>query len=355
MNSPRFAKRSALTLFIASATLVTLATAGCSSGSTESPAQETSPEVSTDVSAGAKTGFPLTLTNCGIDVTYENPPERVVALDQMAAEILIKLGVGDRLIGVGYQPDAIPEEIAVEYKAVPTISDPGDIPSHEAVLEAQPDFVYTMYTRFFTAENAGEREELHNLGVATYLTELTCAYGEAVEDVSFEMLFQEYQDLGAIFGVDEAAAAFAAEQRAILEAGVASAATVEGTPSVMWFYSTYDGVPVVAGPGLLPQHVTELVGAENVFDDAASTWPETSWEEVAARSPDVIILADLSRGLPGDSAADKIEILKADPVTSQLEAVKQDRFIVVPGRYMEPSYATVNVVPVVADGLVALF
>ena len=75
---------------------------------------------------------------------------------------------------------------------------------------------------------------------------------------------------------------------------------------------------------------------------------------MAARDPQVIVLADLTRGKPGDSAAEKIEILKSDPLTSKLDAVKNDRFIVVPGRYMDPSIGSVAAVPVVAEGLAEL-
>jgi iron complex transport system substrate-binding protein len=168
------------------------------------------------------------------------------------------------------------------------------------------------------------------------------------------MLYQEYKDLGAIFDVPSAATKFIAEQKAVVKDGLATAEGIQGTPKVMWFYSTYEGTPYAAGPGGLPQHVTDLVGAKNVFDDASTKWPEVSWDEVAARNPDVIILADLTRGKPGDSAKEKIEILKKDPLTSQLDAVRNDRFIVVPGRYMDPSYGSVHAVPAVADGLVRL-
>lgn len=300
------------------------------------------------------TAYPLTRENCDTEVTYPAPPQRAVTLNQAAAEILIRLGVGDRIVGTGYQIDEVPADIADEYGAIPLLAENGASVAHEALLGAQPDFVYSQFASFLSAAEAGERAELHALGVPTYLTEFDCVFHESVADASFAMLFDEYRALAEIFDVPAAGERLVAEQQAVVDAGVATAQAVTGEPTVMWFYSTYEGVPYVAGPGGLPQHVTDIVGARNVFADAGTKWPETSWDEVAARNPSVIVLADLTRGEPGDTAQEKIEILKSDPLTAQLDAVRGDRFIVVPGRYMDPSHGSVAAVPAVAEGLVEL-
>ena len=97
-----------------------------------------------------------------------------------------------------------------------------------------------------------------------------------------------------------------------------------------------------------------MLGAENIFRDAANKWPEVSWDEIALRDPDVIVLADLTRGYPGDTAKEKIDFLKKDPLTSTMDAVIHERFIVVPGQYMDPSIHSVQALPTVARGLVDL-
>ncbi|MDR2379975.1 MAG: ABC transporter substrate-binding protein [Bifidobacteriaceae bacterium] len=339
----------------ASAIVIASLLVGCSQPSeTASPGPSASGTGAATEAPAATAAFPVTIETCGVEVTYEQPPERAVALDQQGTEILLKLGVGDKIVGTAYQVDTPPEELAEAYGAIPMLAPPDETLPHEVLLEAQPDFVYSMFSSFFTPDGSGEREELHALGIRTYLTEFSCGYGEQVGGVSFDLLFEEYQDLGAIFGVPDAAAALVAEQQEVLDRALDAATAIDPATTVVWFYSTYNGVPITAGPGLLPQHVSDLVGVKNVFDDAASTWPETSWDEVAARNPDVIILADLTRGRAGDSAADKIEFLKADPVTAELDAVKNDRFIVMPARYMDPSYASVEAVPTLVDGLLAL-
>ncbi|MFE0678120.1 ABC transporter substrate-binding protein [Streptomyces sp. NPDC058867] len=297
------------------------------------------------------TAYPFTLENCGTDVTYEAAPEKVVTLNQTAAEILIHLGVGDRIVGSGYEIEKAPAAIAEEYDKIPILSGEGETVKHEKLLEAQPDFVYSSFASFLAKEAAGDRKELHELGVPTYLTEFDCSYHEAVADADFDMLYEEYRRLGRIMGVPDAGEKLATEQQAVVDKAVAEVEKT-GTPlKVMWFYSTYDGTPWAAGPGGLPQHISELVGVENIFEDAKTKWAEVSWDEVAARNPDVIILADLTRGEPNDTAKEKIELLKKDPLTRKLSAVKDDKFITIPGTHMDPSYGSASAVPALVDGL----
>ncbi|MFG3193733.1 ABC transporter substrate-binding protein [Streptomyces omiyaensis] len=301
--------------------------------------------------ATSATAYPLTLENCGTDVTFEAGPEKVVTLNQTAAEILIRLGVGDRIAGTGYEIEKTPPAIAAAYERIPVLSAPGAEIKHEKLLEAQPDFVYGSFASMFTKEQSGTREQLHDLGVPTYLTEFDCDYHASVADADFAMLFEEYRRLGRIMGVPEAGEKLAAEQKAVVDKAVSAVEKRDEPLKVMWFYSTYEGIPWAAGPGGLPQHISGIVGAENIFADARTKWAEVSWDEVAARDPDVIILADLTRGEPNDTAREKIELLKKDPLTSRLAAVEGDRFITVPGSHMDPGYGSASVVPALVDGL----
>lgn len=323
-----------------------LTLAGCAAA----PASETD---SAAAAGEGTTSYPLNIQNCDTKVTVEQAPERAVSLNQSATEIMVQLGLADRMAGTSYETDPVPSDIADAYESIPLLTD--GLLKHETLLEAQPDFVYSSFASFLTAENAGERAELHELGVPTYLSEFDCTYHEAVEGgATFEMLFDEIETIARIFDVPDAGEELVAEQRAVVDEGLQAAEQIEGTPSLVWFYSTASSsaTPSVAGPGGLPQTVTEMLGAENAFSDASTKWPEVSWDEVAERDPDVLVLADLSRGYPGDTAEEKIEFLKNDPLTSTMDAVVNDRFIVVPGQHMDPSVHSVQAVPTIAQGLI---
>lgn len=323
----------------------TLGLAGCATAS--APASD-----DTAAAAGGDT-FPLTIENCDTDVTIERSPQRAVSLNQSATEIMIALGLEARMAGTSYETDPIGDDIADAYAEIPLLTD--GLLKHETLLEAEPDFVYSSFASFLTAENAGERTELHDLGVPTYLSEFDCTYHAAVDGgATFDMLFDEIETIAQIFDVPEAGEEVVAAQQAVIDEGLEIAEQIEGSPKLVWFYSTAASAstPSVAGPGGLPQTVTEMLGAENLFSAAATKWPEVSWDEIALRAPDVIVLADLTRGYPGDTAEEKIDFLKSDPLTSTMDAVINDRFIIVPGQYMDPSIHSVQALPTVAQGLV---
>lgn len=83
-------------------------------------------------------------------------------------------------------------------------------------------------------------------------------------------------------------------------------------------------------------------------------WFAGGWEKIADRNPDVIVLADLTRGGDGDSAEAKKRFLRADPVASKLDAVRHNRFVVVPGSAVDPSLRSVSAVEAVSKGLGSL-
>ncbi|MFI1935849.1 ABC transporter substrate-binding protein [Streptomyces purpureus] len=333
------------TISIVCTALTVLVVAGCA----DEPSSGADAKAA--ATATSATTYPFTLKNCGTDVTYKAAPKKAVTLNQTAAEILIHLGVGDRIAGTGYEIEKTPPAIAAQYEKIPLLSAPGAEIKHEKLLEAQPDFVYGSFASMFTKEQSGERKQLHDLGVPTYLTEFDCTYHESVADADFTMLFEEYRRLGKIMGVSEAGEKLASEQQAVVDKAVGAVKKRDKPLKVMWFYSTYEGTPWAAGPGGLPQHMSKLVGVENIFADAKTKWAEVSWDEVAARNPDVIVLADLTRGEPNDTAEEKIALLKKDPLTSKLAAVKGDRFITIPGSHMDPGYGSASAVPTLVAGL----
>lgn len=100
-----------------------------------------------------------------------------------------------------------------------------------------------------------------------------------------------------------------------------------------------------------PRHHHRRRGATNAFADNRQLWPEISWESILDRDPDVLVLADLTRGDDGDSAEAKIRFLESDPVARRLTAVRERRWIVLPGSAMDPSLRNVDAVEALAAGL----
>jgi iron complex transport system substrate-binding protein len=260
---------------------------------------------------------PVEVTNCGTEVVFDAAPERVVTIKSTSTEMLLALGLGDRIVGTAFQDGPVPEQWAADATGLVSIAD--KVPSEEVVLELEPDLVYAGWESNFSPEGAGERAELASLGVNSYVSPSACQSADQPAKLSFENIFGDIQQVADIFRVD--AAPLIAEQRAALEAIEPAG---DGR-TALWFSSGSDTPYVGAGIGA-PQLVLETVGLENIAGDIDATWAPFNWEAVVDADPDFIVLVDAT----WNDVAKKIGILESNPATANLTAVKEGKYLIVP-------------------------
>lgn len=267
----------------------------------------------------------VSTTTCGVTAEFDQPVERIVSIKSSVTEAVVALGAADRLVGVAALDGPLPAHVTgVDDSAwevsLPVIAE--RVPSFEAVAELEPDAVLAGWESNLSADGAGERAMWADLGVPTWVSPSACRDPHLQpEKLSFDDVFAEIRTLGHVLGEDDAAARLVAAQRAAL------AVTEEATAPLraLWWSSGTDTPFVGAGIGA-PQLVMETAGLVNIAADIRDTWTSMSWEEVAARAPDVIVLVDSS----WNTAAHKREALAANPVTAALDAVVHERYLVVP-------------------------
>ncbi|BDZ55017.1 putative F420-0 ABC transporter substrate-binding protein [Agromyces marinus] len=292
----------------------------------------------------AESGHPVTIDNCGTEVTFESAPERVVAIKSSTLELMLALGIGDRVAAVAFTDGPPPAEYAGAAEGIATLSD--KVPSQEVVLEAEPDLVFAGWESNLTAEGAGERDTLEQLGVRTYVAPAACkGDGYMPDPLTFEHVFASFEEAGDIFGVPEAADGLVADQRAAL---AAITPDDEGL-TALWYSSGGDQPFVGAGIGA-PQMIMDAAGLDNVAADVRDTWTSLSWEAVVEANPDVIVLVDAA----WNTAAAKIERLEANPATAAMPAVQNRRYVVVDFPATEAGVRNVDAVASIVEQLGAL-
>lgn len=299
----------------------------------------------------AAAGFPITVQNCGRDVVIDTPPQRAVSLNQGSTEILLSLGLADRMVGSATWTDPVRENLAEDNAKVPQLA--VNKPSLETVLDAEPDFVSASFAGTLGPGGVADRDQFDSLGVPTYLAPSDCVGRMSVDtdgprDEPFTMaaIYQEIRDIARIFDVTERGEELIAE----LEQRMQNSRLDSDADLAYWFSDIR--APYFGGCCGSPGVITDTVGARNIFLDTTDEWPQVSWEVIADRDPDVLVLADLSRRtIDGDALAAKIEFLESNPVTSRLTAVREKRYIVVNGADLNPSIRTVDGTEKVADGL----
>ena len=278
--------------------------------------------------------YPLTLDNCGYTITINQAPERVVTIKSTATEMLLSLGLGDHIVGVGFQDGPLPPHLALAGAGLPVLSD--KLPSQEVVLEAEPDFIYGGWESNFAADGAGERPTLAGLGVATYVAPAACRSIKPAK-LTFEQLFEQIGELGTIFDAQEAANRLITDQQAILNA---IAPDPRGL-TALW-YSSGTKTPYVGAGSNAPAMIMEALGIANIYADIDEGWTSASWEAIVDANPDVIVLVDAA----WNSAEQKKTLLAENPITSQLDAVINQRYLVIP---FPASEAGIRNVPATAD------
>lgn len=282
----------------------------------------------------AQTSYPLTIENCGTTVELAAPPSRVVTIKSTATEMLLALGLENRIVGVGFQDGPVPQQWAAGAAALPVLSD--KLPSQEVVLEVEPDLVYGGWESNFAADGAGERGTLAALGVSTYVSPAACRSIKPVK-LTFDALFAEIGEIGTIFDAKSAADALVAEQKAEL----AALKSDNRGLTALW-YSSGTKAPYVGAGSNAPAMIMEALGLSNIMADVDDGWVAASWEAVVDANPDVIVLVDAA----WNSAEQKKKLLAENPITSQLDAVVNQHYLIVP---FPASEAGVRNVPATVD------
>ncbi|MGA5430096.1 ABC transporter substrate-binding protein [Streptomyces koyangensis] len=335
------------TSLAASCAVLGLLLTACGGGDSE-PAAETK-------AAGA-----TTLENCGRTITVEQPPQRAVSLNQGSTEILLSLGLADRMAGTATWTDPVLPHLAKENAKVKRLAD--NNPSFEKVLDEEPDFVTASFESTLGKGGVATRKAFEDLGVGTYVSPADCAKsdtgdgdGSRDQPLTLADIHGEVTDLAKVFGVEERGKKLVADLTR--RAGKATdglstkKAPEDERPTLLYWFANAEA-PYMGGCCGAPGIITEAVGAKNVFDDTQDEWPQINWETVADRDPDVLVIGDLTRkSQTAESAAKKIAFLESSPATRTMTAVKKKRYVLLSGAAMNPSIRTVDGIEEVAAKL----
>lgn len=288
-----------------------LALTACTAGADEGPSGERA-----------------TLSNCGQQRAFPAPAERIFVNDSNLVSMLLALGAGDQVVAVtGIEGD---EEVLAEHygdvvAALPQVS--GDYPTLESVLAARPDVMVAGWSYGYDETRRLTPDTLRQRDIAAYVLTESCRQdgGEARGIVDpWTALRDDLTNLGVITGREDEAAGVVADIDERLDA-LREAPVPEEAP-VLFLFDSGEKAAFTSGAFGAPQAIIEAAGGENATADVDDTWVEVSWEKLAAEAPDAFVLVDY----PGQSIAQKIAVLRANPATRDLPAVREGRFLSLP-------------------------
>lgn len=262
--------------------------------------------------------------NCGQHWNLKAPPQRIVALNQHSADLLLALGAGPSMIGVAYLDDDGRAQAEGQYHGVPVIA--RQYPSPEVLYSLKPDLVVGGFASAFP-NNFSSRERLGTISVGSYLLESACAGHD--EDY-FGHIRRDLLTLGRLLDKQARARQLVAELDADLSA---AAALYQGRdiPSVFYLDSEVNGLASQGQRGFVGV-LLRAAGARNSFASLDRPRLVVDSETLLSNDPDVMLLADAL----WSPASRKRRLLHNDPVLSRLRAVREERLIDLPFTQLVP-------------------
>ncbi len=273
---------------------------------------------------GDATGETVTVNRCGKPVEYTTP-QRAVVYEGGSADNMFALGLTDHVLGYVLPPANPPvseSPWAKEYEEVEFLSD--DLLNRELVVDANADFVVAGWNSGFSDSRGITPEILDTLGIQSFMHAESCFNypGFPEQHTPFDGLYADLERLGQIFGVesrsDELIAEYKERVRAVEER------VPDGGPITVFLYDFGTDKPFTAAKQVPPNDIIRFAGGVNIFGDVDARWTEASWEAVVEAEPEVIIILEYQ----DQPAQEKIDFLKDNPATSQLDAVVNDNFYV---------------------------
>ncbi|MFN3275724.1 MAG: ABC transporter substrate-binding protein [Paracoccus sp. (in: a-proteobacteria)] len=297
------------------------------------------------LSAGAALAHPVTVQSCDRQVTFDAPPARAVSNDVNLTEMMLVLGLRDRMVGYtgisGWK--TLDEDMRAGVAELPELSE--RYPGKEVLAAAEADFFFAGWNYGMKVGGEVTPDTLTPFGIQVYELTESCIHLGPRPRSSMEDMYTDILNLGRIFGVGDRAEALVADWQARLEA--VTAGIDRSTPLRVFVYDSGEEAPFTAGAHAMPNALIEAAGGRNIMDDLDKSWAEISWEPVVERNPQVVVIVNY-----GDVTAEqKIGFMKTNPAFADVDAVQNDRFVVLD--YVEATPGPRNIAAV--EKLVAAF
>lgn len=293
--------------------------AGC--GTTPSGKQEGAPSSASAVESQAEKSGPVAVTSVfggeEVDITYEKAPERIVSLAGFSTEMLLALGLEDKIVGYAWQDNDVLPQYQTAFEKLHPLCDPGMDPGEETVLAAEPDIVLSWAS--WSEDDYFNYENLKKNGIQAY-----GFHCERTEDATLEDVYTDFLNLGKIFRVEDKAEALVSEMRGRIAAVEERVKDEEPVSVFVCDIGSSEEQAFTAGGGL-PADLIEKAGGKNIIQDVRTNFTRVSWEVVADANPDWIVIDYYTNA---DDVEGTIEFLKTQPALKELDAVKNERFII---------------------------
>ncbi|PWB34055.1 iron ABC transporter substrate-binding protein [Pseudomonas sp. SDI] len=296
--------------------------------------------------SAAPTIYPLEVTSCNRTVTFAQPPQRAVSHDVNLTGMLLALGLRERMVGYsgisGWK--TLDPALRKTLAGLPELA-----PRHASVenlLDVDADFLFAGWSYGMHVGGPLTPQTLAPFGIPVYELSESCSRIMAQREASLDDLYRDLDNLGQIFDVQERAQTLVAAMRQRVAAVANRLGTVRQAPRV-FLYDSGEDRPTTSGRLGMPQALIAAAGGQNIMDDVGASWTQINWESMVERNPQVIVIVDYGP----TSWKHKRDFLLDHPALSSVEAIRQQRFVVLPYIAVTPSLDNAEAIEQLAAAL----
>ena len=285
-----------------------------------------------------------TVQSCDREVTFDVPPQAAISNDVNLTEMMLVLGLADRMVGYtgisGWKTLDVSMREGVEQ--LPELS--SKYPTKEVLIGADADFFFAGWNYGMKVGGEVTPETLAPFGINVYELTESCIHIMDKDKASIEDMYNDLTNLGAIFGVEDTAAELVEGYRT--ELAEFTGALKTGDELRVFVYDSGEDTPFTAGRYAMPTALIEAAGGTNIMDDFEKSWGTVTWEAVVERNPEVVVIVNYGNV----TAAQKRKFMMSNPAFAELDAVKNDRFVVLEYVEATPGPRNINAVKKLAEG-----
>lgn len=257
------------------------------------PTTETSVVETTETTSASST-YPVTVG----DLTLTTQPMRIISLSPTATEMLYAIGAGAQVVAVDDYSNFPAEAVALGTALS------GYEPNVEAIAGYTPDLVIVAY------DAGGIVDQLKSLSIPVFM---------AAAATSFEDVYSQIEQLGALTGNLENAVQLSGQMQTDIAAAVAE---VQLPTTPITYFHELDNTLYSATSNTFIGQVYDLFGLKNIADGVidGNDYPQLSAEVIVKANPDIIFI----------SHSETPEVVAARDGWGRLKAVTNNQVIALP-------------------------
>lgn len=256
------------------------------------------------------------------DQVFDKAPERIMVNTRPAAELLLHLGLGDKIVGVGAnfgEPDKSVEE---EYSKLNILSD--EYVGKEVTLGTNPDLVLGRGGLFDNADwGVGTVDTLNDMNIKTYVLESSVTGG------TYASIYKDIENIGEIFSVQDKADSFIKELKDRQTAITSNLESIKDHKTFAYLH-TNDPKELFVYPAhdeTFFNDAFKMIKLDNIFEGELG---DVSVETLIESDPDVLIIPNWD----GSDLEKVREAIYANPKLSSMKAIKNKQIYIVDYNYL---------------------